>query len=163
MMGLLVTEDEADKKARGMREERQKIAKSGRPDAAQEMQAREMEISRTAIRNPNPGKAYRLVNRDHKGRVGVLKGYGYKVVPPKDEAQLVTAEIVDEAQTHGDLILMETPIENYERRRAKRLHHAEMLAGQHAEASKEKINKLARDSGLVGPHKEAAFDESRES
>lgn len=162
-MGIMVTKDEADKKIEGMREERKRIAKSGRSDAGEEMAAREMEISRTAIRNPRPDKAYRLVNREHKGRVGVLKGYGYKMVDPDSETQLVTAEVVDGAQTHGDLVLMETPVENYERRRRNRLDKQSSLAGEHAEASREKINQMARDAGLVGPHQEAVFDETRES
>ncbi len=150
-MGIMVTKDESDKRTEGIREERKRIARSGRSDAAQEMQAREMEISR------------RLVNRDHKGRVGMLKGYGYKITKVDDEAQLVTGEEVEGAQTHGDLILMETPIANYERRRKSRMDRADQLAGNHAESARENINKLARDSGLVGPHKEAVFDESRES
>ncbi len=162
-MGIMVTEDESDKRARGMREERQRIAKSGRPDAAQEMQAREMQISRTAVRNADPKKAYRLVNKDWKGRVGILKGKGYKMVPENDKAQLVTSEPVDGAQTHGDLVLMEVPIEKYERSRADRLSYQEQLSNHHAEASRENINRMARDAGLVGPHQEAAFDESRET
>lgn len=161
-MGLVV-KDEADKKREGMAEERRRIANSGRSDAAEEMRAREMELSRTAIRNPDPAKAYRLVNRDQKGRVGMLKGYGYKVVAPDATAQLITGEEVDGAQTHGDLILMETPIGNYERRRSKRIKHSEEIAGAHVESVKEKINTIARNAGLVGPHKDAAFDESRES
>src|SRR5690242_12307032 len=162
-MGILVTEDEADKRTRGMREERQRITKSGRPDAAAEMAAKEMEVSRTAIKNPDPTKRYRLANKEHKGRVGVLKGYGYKVVDPDDKAQLVTGEEVDGAQSHGDLILMETTVENYERRRGARLKRQEALSGQQLEASREKINQMARDAGLVGPHQEAAFDESRDT
>ena len=162
-MGILVTEDEADKKIRGAREERQKIARSGRPDAGAELAAREMEISRTAIKNPDPKKAYRLVNRDNKGRVGMLKGYGYKITDVDADAQLVMGEEVEGAQAHGDLVLMETPLENYERRRNKRYSRMEALSTAQLEASKEKINQMARDSGLIGPHQEAAFDESRES
>lgn len=162
-MGIMVGEDESDKRTRGMREERKRIASSGRSDAAAEMQAREMEISRTAIRNPNPEKAYRLVNRDWKGRVGILKGKGYKITDPEDKAQLVTGEVVEGAQTHGDLILMEVPVEKYERSRKAKLDRVESLARENSEGTKERINKLARDGGLVGEHKEAAFDESRES
>lgn len=162
-MGIMVTKDEADKRVEGMKAERERIARSGRPDAAQEIAAREIELSRTAIRNPKPGKAYRLANKDQKGRLGLLKGYGWKVTDPKDSAQLVTAEEVDGAQTHGDLVLMETSVENYERRRAKRYERMERIANEHAEASRETINQMARDAGLVGPHQEAAFDDSRES
>lgn len=161
-MGIVV-KDEADRKREGMAEERRRIANSGRSDAGEELRAREMELSRTAIRNPDPKKSYRLANKDQKGRIGLLRGKGYKVVPTDDRAQLVTGEVVDGAQAHGDLILMETSAENYERNRSRRLRQSEEIAGQHLESVREKINTIARDAGLVGPHKEAAFDESRES
>jgi hypothetical protein len=163
-MGIMVTKDEADKRLEGMKAERQKIVSSGRSERAitEELVARESELSRTAVLNPDPRKSYHLANKDQKGRVGILKGLGYKPTDPKGKAQLVTGEEVDGAQTHGDLMLMETPVENYERRRGLRMKRQAAIAEEHAEASQETINQIARDGGLVGPHQEAAFDDSRD-
>ena len=122
-MGIEFVADERDRKTEGMRQERKRLAKKAETqpeEAAEEMNYRELEISRTALLNPDPEKAYRLVNRDAKGRIGVLRGLGYKIVPEDAKVRLVTGEKIDGGQVHGDLVLMETPIENYERRRSRR-------------------------------------------
>lgn len=162
-MGIMVTRDEADKKREGMEAERRRIARSGRSDVAEELRAREMEISQTAIRNPDPKKAYRLANKDWKGRVGVLKGKGYKITPPDDAAQLITGVELEGAQTHGDLILMEIAVEKYEASRRRKQQFHDSIAASQAEAAKDNINRIARDAGLIGPHKDAAFDDSKEN
>jgi hypothetical protein len=159
-MGITVTADEADKKVQEMREKRKEITKRGGPSVQEELSERVLELDRTAIHNPDPHYAYRLANREHKGRVGVLKGLGYETVPVKDDAQLVVGVEQDGGQTHGDLVLMRTPIANYERRRANKRKIYEMQAGAHLETAKENINKIARDGGVAKAHSEAAFDDS---
>jgi len=164
-MGIEFVADERDRKTEGMRQERKRLAKKAETqpeEAAEEMNYRELEISRTALLNPDPEKAYRLVNRDAKGRIGVLRGLGYKIVPEDAKVRLVTGEKIDGGQVHGDLVLMETPIENYERRRSAKRRRYEDQTGHEMEAARERINKIARDGRAVGPHQEAAFDDTGE-
>lgn len=155
-MGITVTADEADRKIQGMRETRKEIARKGGAAAVQELSERVLELDRTAIHNPNPRYAYRLANRDHKGRVGVLKGLGYEIVPPSSEEQLVTGIEQDGGQTHGDLVLMRTKVENYERRRADKRARLEMTTGAFIQQAKENMEKAGRDSGA----KVTVIDES---
>lgn len=159
-MGITVTADEADKRIEGMREKRKEIARKGGPAAAQEMNDRVLELDRTAIHNPNPRYVYRLGNREAKGRIGVLKGSGYEVVPPSAEEKLVVGIEQDGGQTHGDLVLMRTPVENYEKRRARKRALYEMQTGAYIEQTKENIEKIARDGGVARAHTSVAFDES---
>lgn len=159
-MGITITADEADKKVEGMRAERKKVASKGGSAALEELAARNVELDRTAIHNPDPRYAYRLANREQKGRIGVLKGLGYETVPPSDKAQLVVGIEQDGGQTHGDLVLMRTPVENYERRRARKRALYDMQAGAYIEQAKENIEKIARDGGVARPHTSVTFDES---
>lgn len=155
-MGITVTADEYDKKIQGMRETRKEIARKGGSAAAQELSDRVIELDRTAIHNPNPNYVYRLANRDHKGRVGVLKGLGYEIVPPNAEEQLVTGIEQDGGQTHGDLVLMRIGVKNHERRRKEKRERLEMTTGAYIQQAKENMEKAGRDSGA----KVTVIDES---
>jgi hypothetical protein len=161
-VGISVTEDEADKKIRGARETRKEIVKkhTSSSHAADELNGRDLEINRTLLKDPNPEYAYRLVNRTKDGeRISLLQGMGYETVPEDDETRLIMSSNKDGCQVQGDLVLMRTPIENYENRRASRRRRWESMSGERIEQAKENINQIARDGGLVGPHKNAALEE----
>lgn len=165
-MGVQVTGDEVDRKLEGARKERREIVQrhvQNRTSAAEELAAVDHRVNRTAIRNPDPQYAYRLVNRNKDGeRISLLEGSGYEVVPEEDKTQLIQSSRRDGGQIQGDLILMRTHASNYEARKASKRRYMEQIYGSKMETTRENINKIARDGGVVGPHEEAAFDESGE-
>jgi hypothetical protein len=160
-VGITISEDEHDKKYRGMRETRKQIIEDHKHDTntPQELMARTWQIDQTKLKNPNLEKAYHLVDRRKDGEIiNKRRGQGYKITPASDETQLNGCAHVDESQVKGDLVLMETSAENYEKRRELNRKRAEFMYGQRIEETKEKINKMARDSGLVGRHKDAVIE-----
>lgn len=156
-MGITITEDEHDKAQRGIRETRKEIVRRhhrDQTDASEELNS--LELAETSIVNPNPEKAYHLVNRGKDGQyISRKKGMGYTTVKADDDAKLHGHAVVDGLQVYGDLVLMETPVANYERRRALKQKKWEHMSGERSAAAKEKMNKIARDAGLTGPHKDA--------
>lgn len=165
-MGVTVTADEADRRLEGARKERQEVIRrhgQNRTDAREELAAVDHRINRTRIVNPDPEKAYRLVNRNKDGeRISLLEGSGYEVVPDDDKTQLAMSSKRDGAQIQGDLVLMRTTASNYEQRRASKRRYLEQIYGNTIEETKERINKIARDGGVIGPHEEASVDRSGE-
>lgn len=160
-MGISVSEDEQDKKIRGMREERKEIVRRHANDtnAPAEMQAREWQIDRTAWKNPDPKYAYRLVDRRKEGeKINLRKGQGYEVVPDDAKEQWNASAKVDGCQVQGDLVAMRIPIEQYEEHKALRRRKWQFMSGQRTAEAKENINKIARDAGLVGRHKDAVIE-----
>jgi len=160
-MGISVTEDEADKKLRGVMETRKDVVRRHAHDtgAAEELSGR-LEIEPTELRNPDPAKAYHLTDRRRDGEIIARRqGQGYEITDPKGKTKLLNGVVKDDAQIIGDLVLMETPVENYERRKAMKNEKWKRMSMQRLEQSKEKINQIARDGGLVGRHKNAAVDE----
>jgi hypothetical protein len=161
-MGITVTEDEADKKFRGVSEGRKDVVKrhAHDADAAQEFQARSLEIEHTALRDPDPAKAYHLTDRRRDGEIIARKqGLGYEITDPKGKTKLINGVVKDDAQIMGDLVLMETPIENYEKRKQMKAEKWARMSMQRMDQAKEKINQIARDGGLISRHKNAAVDE----
>lgn len=156
-MGITITEDEHDKAQRGIRETRKEIVRKharDNTDASEELGV--LELAETSIVNPDPTKAYHLVNRGKDGQyISRKKGMGYKTVSAESDAKLHGHAVVDGQQVYGDLILMETPVANYEKRRAMKLRKWQHMSGERTEAAKERMNKIARDAGLTGPHKDA--------
>src|SRR5690554_4557744 len=105
-MGIEFGEDEVDKRRRQLLD----MYKQGRA------------IDPTSIRNADPGKRYKLVNK-HPERVQMHEAQGFKVTPADDPAQLLmqTAKgsTAGGGQQYRDLILMEEPMDLYQ---AKREH-----------------------------------------
>ncbi len=161
-MGVTITEDEADKRLRGAMETRKEVVRRHAHDtgAAEELSARPLEVEPTELRNPDPAKAYHLTDRRRDGEIIARKqGYGYEITDPKGKTKLINGVIKDDAQVIGDLVLMETPVENYEKRRGMKAEKWRRMSMERMEQSKERINKIARDGGLSGRHRDAAVDE----
>ncbi len=158
-MGVTITEDESDKKFRQAKELSKEVPARHARDtgAAEELRMRSAQMDRTRLSNPDKKYAYRLANRTKDGeRMALLQGLGYEVVPENDKTQLVMSAKKDGAQIQGDLALMRTPIENYEEGVAMRRARWAHMSGDRIIQAKENMNKIARDGGLVGPHKDAA-------
>jgi hypothetical protein len=160
-MAIDVTQDEADKRAASVRKQREEILCEN-PNAGEAFES--LQLDRTAIVNPQKGKAYHLVNRATQSgaRIQVLKGHGYKVTPENDPAQLLYGAKQDGGQVHGDLILMETDRANYEKRRSRKMRLHDARLGVERETARENMNKMLRDSGHAPAHKDATFDDSGE-
>ena len=160
-MGISVTEDEGDKKIRGALETRKEITRRHARDtsAAEEIEARGDEVDICLVKNGDISKAYRLVNRTKDGEhIARRQGAGYEVTDPKGKARLVGGVVKDDAQVMGDLVLMETPVENYERRRSMRRKRAAQMYSDKMDEAKENINKIAREGGVVGRHTDAVIE-----
>lgn len=157
-MGITITEDEFDKKIRGTREARKEMVERHKADTnmGEELNFRDLELNRTALRNPDPKKAYHMVNRTKDGEnIAKRQGEGYICTPADSDTKWIMSVNKDECQVQGDLVLMETSIENYERRRQLKRHRQAMMEGARVEQAKETMNKIARDGGLSGRHKDA--------
>lgn len=167
-MGIEFIEDEADKARRGVREERREVIRKhkGRPTANEELIERELDP--TMLRGPYDelaGKRFKWVNRVSRDghRIQYHEGHGYQIVDPdKSSVKPVIGVKKDGAYVQGDLVLMETPLENYERRRHKANRKLDNMTGQYREVARENINKIARDEGRVPAHVDVAFDDSTE-
>ena len=171
MAGITITEDEADKKIRGAREIRREIAREGGAQAMEKLAAMDLTINRTKIvsrkkvaagaenTDPDPKDAYRMVNRAKEGeRIALLQGLGYETVPEDDDAHLVMSSKRDGVQVQGDLVLMRLPVELHEaRRRAKRMKYVQ-ASNDRVNSAKENMNRIAREGGLTGPHKDAVIE-----
>ncbi len=161
-MGVTITEDESDKKLRGAMETRKEVVRRHANDnhAAEELAARPLEVEPTELRNPDPNKRYHLTDRRRDGEIIARKqGYGYEVTDPKGKTKLINGVIKDDAQIIGDLVLMETSDENYERRRGMKAEKWKRMSMERLDQSRERINKIARDGGLTKRHQDAAVDE----
>lgn len=139
--------DEADKKRLQRREQQKEMRVEG-------------EVPPDLIK-PDPDKHYKKVfyAPGNRGRIARFQGRGYRVTPPDSTTKIPGARMEDGLQIDGeDLVLMETSQENYKKRVkqiANRAHRFEVQA-QHEQ--QDKLNRLARDAGLVGPGQNVAFD-----
>lgn len=110
------------------------------------------------LKDPDPAKHYRKIADDPK-RIARFQARGYRLTPPDSKTKLPGA-IRDERglQKEGDLVLMETDQANYRKRMAHIQDRAHRFSVAAREEQNEKMNQLARDAGLIGPHQRVAFD-----
>lgn len=160
-MGITITEDEADKKHRGYAERAKETARRHANDThmADEIAARPLDFDQTAVVNADPRYVYHLVDRRQDGKmISRRKGQGYETVPADAKEQLAEHAKVDGVQVNGDLVLMRTPVANYERRAAQKRRKWQQMSGDRTAEAKENLNKIARDGGLTKPHQDAVTE-----
>lgn len=153
-MSVTVTKDETDKRVEQLRDQqREAIAAGDRVDV----------FDPTALRNPDPSKRYRWINK-HPNRVSAYRSGGYETEKKREGG---VESIVDtplgpngEIRLNDDLVLMSTPKANYEARRKRVRQRGEAWENAGREQAIERINRLARDGGLTKAHRDVAFDES---
>lgn len=149
-MSAYVTEDEIDKRARQFREER-RLGKNVDP---------------TALENPKKKYRYKYVNENRR-RTQHYENNGYEIVKvDKNDPKAVRprgGRITDEGTIRmGDMILMQTPRDNYIDRAAMAKARGDTMAEAFMEDAKEKINRMARDEGRVKRRGGVVFDDSQE-
>lgn len=165
-MSVSVTGDETDRKAEGLRAERQKVLKQKHRsvrDRAEEIIARDLD--KTMLINPDPTKRYKWVNRTAGDgeRVQIHEGYGYDVVKPKEGGvKPIVGRDKDGAFIQGGQVLMECPVEVYEQRRKDSDRKGRRASMAYRESAREELNRIARDGRLARPHTDIVTDESRE-
>lgn len=137
-MGVKVLADEADKRRMQLREQYLQGNFSARP---------------TDVVNRQEGYRYKGVN---KRRVEQAKARLFEPVPDSDPANFLGAQ--GKVKEFGDLVLMREPQEIYE---AKVRRSEQRFASKHDDKQAElldEVNKIARNSKAVGPHKTAITD-----
>lgn len=143
-MAVEVVGDEADRKRTSQRERNKNLRREGElpPDLV----------------DPDPAKHYHKVADDPK-RIARFQSRGYRITPPDSKTKLPGA-IRDERgmQKEGDLVLMETSSENYRKRVATINDRAHRFSVAAREEHNERMNQVARDAGLIGPHQQVSFD-----
>lgn len=150
-MGVHITEDEVDKRARQMRDEAVQRRRNG--DSAQDI---------TSVSGLGQGVHAKWVNK-HAKRVNHFKNEGYEVVKvSKDKESKIKAPgaitTADNELMVGDNILMVTSRDNLVERLARKKVKGEQAENAFQERM-DGINKLARDAGIRKP---IAFDESKQ-
>ena len=139
-MGVEFVKDEADKK-------RQEI--------------RELGTDISALHNPDPNKRYRFINKNQQ-RVARFKAQGYEITSKDSKTKTsVNQPSPEGGQMLGDLVLMETSMDNYKRRVQKAAERGAARERLNHEETMDRINKIARDEGRI--RKPVAFDESTQT
>ena len=147
-MGISVVKDEADKK---IEEAREKYRQG------------DLSADRTMIRNGDPGKRYRFINRrESQGhyRVADYEDKGYEIVPEGDKAKAVFGRPKEGGQVVGDLVLMSTSMDNYKRRSKAAVQRQYDREAASKEQTRERLNRIARETKVVGPYQDVMTDES---
>src|SRR5713101_3661804 len=118
-------------------------------------------FDQTEVKNPQPGKHYRGVNKD-PSRVAAYKKMGYEVTPINDPAQwTVKTNTEDGAQLFGEQILMEIPLDKYVDNNARAELRQEMLEGQMADETRSKLNDIAKTGTHGRVDRDITFDDSK--
>lgn len=156
-MGIEITKDESEKKREEVREKRKQARKSGDFSAA-------VRFDPTVLNDPDPNYRYKFVNVRTE-RVARHQAAGYEIIPAEDPASPIVRQATQTktgGKEYGDMVLMRTPRENYEQRRAKARRKNELWQRKGIDQARERMEKIARDGRLSEAHKSATFDDSKE-
>jgi hypothetical protein len=116
----------------------------------------------TMLKHPDPAKRYKLVNKEPR-RMARFEAGGYVKVPHNAKTQLPgRLRTEDGGQTNGDNVLMETPVENFERRLKRISNRQKLMEQANIQETRDNINRIARDEMHSPPHRDAAFIEESE-
>ncbi len=136
-MSIRITEDEVDKRAREIRDMRKLGAT----------------IDASSIKGGQKDKRYKWVNRRARDgeRVNHFTDVGYTTVKAAKEGE--AGNVIN-----GDLVLMETPRDNYLDRLAKNKIRADDAEKAFMGQRKDELNRIARNEGHA--KSDVAFDDS---
>src|SRR5262245_19285634 len=116
----------------------------------------------TVVKEKKEGYYYRGVNAN-KRRVATFESKGYETVNEKDQESWTIEHKKDGAKQYGDQVLMRITLDKYVENRAVAELNYERQRGETIAATRERLNKLARDGGLIREHsKDITFDDSHE-
>jgi hypothetical protein len=114
----------------------------------------------TRIKEPNLKYRYRGINKRPE-RVARALARGFEHIP-KSDPESFQVQQGESGKEFGDLILMREPMDLYQHKLKVQRERAEEATRRFQEEQKAKINRIAREAGAVGPHQDAAIDESSE-
>ena len=153
-MGVTITKDETEKRREQLSAHQREAVETG--DHA-------VFFDPTALRNPDPNKRYRWINKNPR-RVSAYKSAGYELEKsnPDGVSSIVDTPVGSDGtiKLNDDMVLMSTSMENYLARRERVKQRGERWENAGREQAMERINRLAREGGLTKSHTDVAFDES---
>jgi len=104
----------------------------------------------TVLNNPDPAKRYRYINKDPK-RVARFLAAGYTITKKSEggASPLIDQPGLNGAQEFGDLVLMETPMENFLARKRRAEAKSAMWERAGIDQARERLNRIRSARGLA--------------